>query len=70
MADIINAQMQASSLLQGTQGLADRVLKPSTNREIDLSRVPEGDKDTLIKDLQAQLDEEINKNRQLETQFK
>lgn len=57
-------------LLQSNAGLADRLSQPPLQREIDVSRVPAGDKDNVIRDLQAQLDDEINKNRQLEAQFK
>ncbi|CAD7928681.1 unnamed protein product [Amoebophrya sp. A25] len=70
MTDIINAQNTAGRLLHTTPGLADRVAQPPLQREIDVSKVPANDKDNLIRDLQAQLDDEINKNRQLEAQFK
>ncbi|CAD7928105.1 unnamed protein product [Amoebophrya sp. A120] len=70
MTDIINSQNTAGRLLHTTPGLADRLAQPPLQREIDVSRVPAGDKDNVIRDLQAQLDDEINKNRQLEAQFK
>ena len=50
--------------------MADRVCLPQVQRGIDVARVPQGDKDSLIRDLQGQLDDEVNKNRQLEAQFK
>ena len=68
--DASHLQLKAAKVVQDTPGLADRVLEPPLQRELNPSRIPGGDKDALIHELQAQLDEEINKNRKLEAQFK
>lgn len=67
MADALLMRQTAARVLNTTPGLADKVAALSGSSPAPDGR---GDKDSIIFDLQRQLESEKDKNRQLEDQFK
>jgi len=65
---VAHMQAQGAKLIQNSPGLAEKLA--NTGKSVGKPGIGRDDKDTIIQDLQKQLDGEKSKNQSLEDQFK